>query len=455
MAALSLVPPKVEEIGPATVSARVGAGTGRTNFRVPPLGEVHANTHALPLSFDLALTEVDVQRLGDSLAVPADDEAFTALLQSGLRDLALQVAIRSVVAAALFGGIAAALLPRRRRSKIVAGGLGGLIAVGTLLALTGATYRVDAFEQPRFTGALTRAPVVIEALSKDELSLSEVRSRFETAATRLTDLLAVLAEPTVDPQDDSLALLHISDVHTNPIGLEITRQLAEQFGVDAIVDTGDLTNFGVDLETEFARLVGDMPVPYFYVSGNHDSVDVQNTMEELENVTVLHGREVEFQGVSLFGWPDPTYTNWNLLPPKEAAELRLEEGAVLAEELDGVEADLLLVHDPRTANEAFGKVPLILAGHMHRQIVEERNGTRMLAVGSTGAAGLQSFTTESDMDYEAQIVYLREGKVVAFDYVTFSGLGGDFDIKRRALSDLGKPGVPSPEPSPSGSPDDQ
>lgn len=446
VASLTLVPPKVEDIGPATVSARVSAGPGRTDLRIPPLGEVHANTHALPLSFHLALDQVDVQRLGDSLT-DSGDEGFTATLETRLRDLAVQVALRAFLAAIVAGAIAAALLPQRRWTKVAAGATGGALAVGSLLGLTGATYSVEAFEQPRFTGALTRAPVVIEALNKNEISLSAVRSRFDTAATRLTDLLAVLAEPSVDPQDDSVALLHISDVHSNPIGLEITRQLAERFDVDAIVDTGDLTNFGVDLETEFARLVADMPVPYLYVSGNHDSVDVQATMEELDNVTVVHGRTTELEGVTLFGWPDPTYTNWNLLPPKEAAELRVEEGAVLAEEMDDVVADVLLVHDPRTAAEAFGRVPLILAGHMHRQIVEERDGTRMLAVGSTGAAGLQTFTTDADMDYEAEIVYLRDGVAVAFDYVTFSGLGGDFNIKRRKLEPLGEPVPPSPTPT--------
>lgn len=448
LASLALVPPKIEEIGPAKVSGKVVAGKGGTDLLIPPLGEVQANTHGVPLSFSLALVEVDVKKLGDSISPGTGEAEFTRDLETGLRDMAIQVALRSLLAAVIAGAIAAALLPRRHRSTVLGGALGGGIVVGSLLLAAGITYQVSAFEQPRFTGALTRAHVVIDALNRNELSLSEVESRFRTAAARLANLLAVLAEPNIDPRDESLAVLHISDIHTNPIGLEITRQLADQFDVDAIVDTGDLTNFGVELETEFAGLVRDMPAPYYYVSGNHDSVDVQATMQRLSNVTVLHGDSAEIGGVTFFGWPDPTYTNWNLLPPEEAAEVRLAEGAELAEQVTVVDPDVLLIHDRRTAAEAFGLVPLILAGHNHRQIVEERSGTRLLAVGSTGAAGLQSFTVESDQNYEAQIIYLRDGRVVAYDYVTFSGLGGDFDIKRRTLEPLG-PLVP-PSPSPTG-----
>lgn len=445
--ALVLVPPKSRQVGAATVTARISAGPGRTDLLIPPLGRVQANTHTSPLSLTLSLQEVDVQRLSRSITPATDGGDLRDELQSGLRDLAIQVALRSIVGAFIFGGIAAALLPHRRWLTITTGAVSAAVVVAGLVAMTGASYQMQAFEQPRFTGALTRAPVVIQALNEKELSLSEVESRFAVGASRLEGLLEVLAEPTVDPGDGSVAILHISDIHSNPIGLEITRQLAERFEVDAIVDTGDLTNFGIHLETEFAGLVRGMPAPYYYVSGNHDSVSVQAAMERLPNVTVLHGRTAEIRGIRVFGWPDPTYTNWNLLPPGEAAQLRTAEGAQLAQELRTADPDVLLVHDRRTAGEAFGLVPLILSGHYHRAIVEERAGTRLLAVGSTGAAGLQSFTTEADMAYEAQVLYLRGGAAVAYDYVTFSGLGGDFEIKRRNLEPLGPLMPASPTPS--------
>jgi predicted MPP superfamily phosphohydrolase len=445
LVALILVPPERERIGPVTVSVRAFPGTGRTDLLVPPLGEVRANTHAPPLAITLSVVEVDVRKLGEEFQAAVNGDLFVRRVEEALRDLARAVALRSLLAALIAGTIAAAVLPHRKWHYAGPSLAGAVLVVIGLLGSTALTFRVEAFEQPRFTGALTRAPVVIEALNKKELTIPQVRSRFENGATRLTDLLTVLAEPSLDPRDDTTAILHISDIHSNPIGLEIARQLAEQFDVEAIVDTGDLTNFGIKLETEFAKLVRDMPAPYYYVSGNHDSVDVQGTLQDLSNVTIVHGREVEIAGIDFFGWPDPTYSNWNLLPPRKAAEIRIATGADVAEAVRAADPDVLLVHDRRLAQGAIGYVPLIVSGHYHTQIIEEAGGTRTLAVGSTGAAGLQTFTTKADIDYEAEVIYFRGTEAVAIDYVHFSGLGGDFQIKRQTLEPLDEP---SPEPSP-------
>lgn len=68
--------------------------------------------------------------------------------------------------------------------------------------------------------------------------------------------------------------------------------------------------------------------------------------------------------------------------------------------------------------------------------MEVHEGTQLLAVGTTGAAGLQAFTVDATQNYEAQIVYLRLGRAVAVDYVRFTGLGSDFVIERKTLEAL-------------------
>src|SRR5918992_1151807 len=92
--------------------------------------------------------------------------------------------------------------------------------------------------EPRFTGALKRAPQVIAALDQRVESFGHLQSRYESAAGRLSDLLTLVAEPARDPQEDSVAILHVGDVHSNPIGIEITSELARRFQVEAVVDTG-------------------------------------------------------------------------------------------------------------------------------------------------------------------------------------------------------------------------
>ncbi|HEX2196748.1 MAG TPA: metallophosphoesterase family protein, partial [Actinomycetota bacterium] len=308
----------------------------------------------------------------------------------------------------------------------------------------------DAFEQPRFTGALVRAPVVIEALQSGEVTLGSIQSRYETAAERLSDLMTLVAQPDRDPGTDSVAILHVSDVHSNPLGVQLARQLAAQFEVDAVIDTGDLTNFGLTVEARIGRLIERIEVPYYLVPGNHDSAANEAALDRVPNLTVLDGAVAEVEGVRILGWGDPTDTNWNNIPPEEAAEIRVEEGEATAAEVERLEPDVLAVHDKRLAEASYGDVPLVIAGHYHRRLVEEEEGTRVLSVGSTGATGLKFFV-EAERDYEAEVLYFRGGRAVAVDYVRFSGLGSDFEIERDALDDEtvevddAAPATPAPE----------
>lgn len=66
-------------------------------------------------------------------------------------------------------------------------------------------------------------------------------------------------------------VLHVSDIHSNPLGLELAFRLAESFEVDAVLDTGDLTSFGLPIEASIIELIADLDIPYLWVPSNHDS----------------------------------------------------------------------------------------------------------------------------------------------------------------------------------------
>lgn len=451
MAAWTLIPAVEVEVGPARISGQGVLGSGQTTLRISPLGTVQASTHRSIIAVGLSVTELDINALSQTFSSDANRAEAVAQVETDLRSLASALGLRLLLGGVVAGAVVMAILPKRRRRYIAAGAAGGLIAGAAAIGMTAATFNVDAFREPRFTGALTRAPVVLEALDDRSLTLDQVRSRYSNAASRLSGLLELLAEPDLDPRVDATAILHISDVHSNPIGLEIALQLVDRFGVDAVLDTGDLTNFGLSVEQSISRLVSRFGVPYFFVPGNHDSDGVQRALAATPGVTVLDRVTAEVAGATILGWPDPTYTNWNRLPPDEAAEVREDEASAVAAAVRREEPDILAVHDHRVAEGSFGMVPFVLSGHYHRQILEEHQGTYLLAVGTTGAAGLRSFTVDADQNYEAQIVYLRGGTVVAIDYVSFTGLGSDFVIQRRTLEPLElQPEVPqgSPETSP-------
>lgn len=445
--AMDLIPPASHEVGPARLTARTLTGVGRTRLLIPPLGAVEANTHPGPLSIELSLAELDVEDLADALQRDPDGSDLSGVVASDLRALALSLGLRAVVGGALLGAIGLALLPRRRWPYVAGGAAGGGATMAILVGVAAGSFSVEAFTEPKFTGTLARAPVVIEALNDNEISFPEVQNRFDVAANRLTGLLALLNQPNLDPRRDSVAILHISDVHSNPIGLEIARQLARRFEVDAVVDTGDLTNFGVSLETRFATLVRRFDVPYILVPGNHDSKAVRLALQTIDNVTVLDGSLTEVDGIRILGFSDPTYSNWNATTHEEVLAAKEEAARDVTARVAQVQPDVVAVHDHRLVDGSYGLTPLVLSGHYHRQIVEAERGTRLLGVGSTGAAGLKSFTVESDMSYEAEIVYFRDGVAVAFDYVRFTGLDSDFVIERQTLGDLGPLDPPSPSPT--------
>jgi len=104
--------------------------------------------------------------------------------------------------------------------------------------------------------------------------------------------------------------------------------------------------------------------------------------------------------------------------------------------------DVLAVHDRRLAEESTGKVPLVVAGHVHRRTSETENGTLTLTVGSTGSTGLGAFTVEAEQAYEAEVLHFRDGRLDVVDYVTVRGISGEFSVERQVIpsrvSALGK-----------------
>jgi predicted phosphodiesterase len=433
LVALRFVPPTSHQLGPTTVSATGSFGGGHTTLLIPPLGTVVASTHPSPLSLRITVTSVDPNSLGEAVSGTTNREMLVADLEDGLRSTAARLAIQLTAGALVLGALVAALLPHRRLGSIVAGALGGFLVVGLVVLATARTFDVAAFEQPRFTGALERAPQVIDALAGSVESIEGLRSRYETAAERLTDLLALVAEPTVDPREDSVAILHVSDIHSNPLGVEIANNLARRFDVDAILDTGDLTSFGEPIESRIGELISNSPVPYLFVPGNHDSATNRQALANSANVTLLDETTSEVERVEILGVADPTFTATNEVSTEAANEERTAAADEIAAMVLAEQPDILAVHDSRLAEASIGDVPIIVAGHTHERSLVEEGGSIVLTVGSTGATGLGSFIVETDLAYEAEIIYFRDGLPVAFDYVSFSGLGSEFEVERQTL----------------------
>lgn len=409
-------------------------GEGTTVFVAPPLGTVSADTHVAPLRLELELRSIDVAALEQELAaggfVPQDT---IARIEDDLRGVARRLVIQVTAASIIVALVVAAVLPHRRPSSFALAAAGGLVAASLALGTTIATYDQEAFDEPSFTGALARAPAVLEALDRGEAGFDELGSRYEALAGRISELLSLATQPATTTTEDDVTLLHVSDIHSNPLGLEVVKRLERTFDVDAIVDTGDLTSFGQPVEARLGDLLDKVESPYLFVPGNHDSPANRREIDETSKAVLLDQETVEVDGVEILGWADPTFTADNEISTEEGNEARVAEAGVVADAVEELGPDVLAVHDARLAEDSLGLVPLVLTGHTHERSSEEIDGTLVLTVGSTGATGLGSFLVESDLPYEAQVIHLSDGVPRVVDYIKFFGLGEEFEVDREVI----------------------
>ena len=441
--ALLLVPATRGEVGPAVLSVSAGTGGGETSLALPPLGTALASTHRAPLDLDLAVVEIDFEQLGPLATTPEGRDELRDDIAGDVRALIRRAAIQEGAGTAIIA-IAIALLVFQRNWPRIA----WTLVATTLLwfgvvGVTAVDYNVDAFNEPRYTGTLTKAREVIAAVQRSEEVLDQTRSRFEVASERISDLIGLLAQTDEDPRSLGTAVLHVSDIHANPLGIQVTRQLAREFAVDAVIDTGDLASAELDtgeistlaspVDRALRQAVQRVGVPYFLVPGNHDSFQLREELERAQDVEVFEEEVESVAGLEVAGWADPTFST-EPIPSEEKDEARAQIAeSEVAEFVIAEEPDILAVHDERLASFSFGDVPVVLAGHAHERSLQEIDGTVILTVGSTGATGLKSFTVEADRRYEAEILYFDLGTLVAVDYITLEGPGGDFELDRHTF----------------------
>lgn len=426
-------------VGPGRVAVRAHFGSSRTELRLPPLGQISAATHAAPVTLTAQVDEVSIERLQALLASDAPGDRLQAEVSADLEPLLRAFAWRALAAAVVAGALAGALVPRRRWTHALAGSAGAVMTVVLLLGGAWHGYDAEAFEDARFEGPLERAPALLATVRKHVDDISVVRKRVQVLGDQVAELYSVASSQIGGPvAGDEVRILHISDIHSNPLGLEVTRRLAEHFKVAAILDTGDLTSFGLPVEGRLGELVGTMKLPYLLVPGNHDSPGNRQALAAVPNVQLLDGTVAEVGGVRILGVADPAFTATNETSTDEAAAIKRAAAPDVAARVEALRPDVLAVHDALLGEASHGHVPLIVAGHSHRSSAARKNGTLVLTVGSTGATGLGSFTVDTGSPYEAELLHFVGPDLVAVDRIDLHGVGGAFRLERQVVPPPGE-----------------
>lgn len=452
----------VVDIGPFNAELRLGPSvTGDTSVFIPPLGSLHLDTHEGPAHLTIQLGALDQARTQAMLSDPGGIGRATEAVADDLVTGVIRVGFGGTGAAVLGAMLLAALVFRNTRRVAWAGGLTLAIAVGSLGA-AGATFRVDAVEEPRYEGLLVNAPALVGDVQRIADDYERYTDQLQKLVTNATELYTVAStlEPGFQPDADMTRVLHVSDLHLNPAAWPIMRTIVEQYGVDVIVDTGDITDWGTGAEAElYVTSIRLMRVPYVYVRGNHDSEGVtQAAVAGEPNAIVLDGEVVDVAGLRIAGIGDPRFTPDQSTGPHTEDEAVVTQQTVLGSGLelaatirrDGEPVDIAAVHDPRVAEPLEGTVPVVLAGHTHERRVgpvappdegdddaEPVPGqTLMMVQGSTGGAGLRGLEGERPEPLALSVLYFDQSRqLVAYDDITVGGHGLSEAAVQRNLID--------------------
>ena len=430
------------DIGPIRVSADLLIGAGNATLRIPPLGTLEVEAYEGPIRLQMTVLQVDQEKAAQYVNGSRTIDQLTAAVESDLQSALVTLALHTAVGA-IVGAILLSLLLFRRWSD-------GLIAAGTSLALIAATgvlgyltFDGKAFQTPKYTGLLTQAPAIVGNVGDLAEKFADYRKSLVKLVTNISTLYTTVSTLPTDPEiADTIKVLHVSDIHMNPSGFDLMANLAEQFQVDFVIDTGDLVDWGTSQESVTFSSIGALGVPYVYIRGNHDSLTTQSQVAAYSNVTVLDTSVVELDGITIAGIGDPRFspdrTTYNDSSLDEAVE---KSAADFTEYLDGLDAmpDVVLFHDPLGAETLEDSSPLILSGHRHKRAVTQVDDDTLLMVqGSTGGAGLRGLEGEEPTPLTATVLYfdVSTQNLRAWDDITVGGLGEtDVSITRSLTPD--------------------
>lgn len=472
-AGAALAPATHADVGPLAVQIRVRPSVHPgVVVRLPPAGSVRFDTHSSPIVVQALIESVDLDEARRVVARPESllqlqDEAPDDIKGAALRAVAWTFGC-ALLGSGLLVGVAA------RGWRGVAAGMSVTVGISAVLAgTTAATFNSEQLAEPQFTGLLSSAPYVQQRTENLAERLESYRSGLSDFVQSVTTLYALGDRlPGFDPDTGAgvTTVLHISDLHLNPLGYDLTQRLVTQFKVDLIVDSGDLSTWGSTAEEGFVNRIGTFDVPYVFVRGNHDSQGIADAVAKQKNGIVLDDDIRTVEGLTIAGIADPRNTPAEGETDSIGKEAVRESVAELTGTIQRYDAahpkepvQIAMVHDPTRLQPILGSVPLVLSGHLHKRSVREESGTRVMVEGSTGGAGLTStgferLTEGNPVPLEATLLYFakageRAGQLVAYDDVTVGGLGLTSVSIDRTTVKPPKPGQPgSPEQTPSVTP---
>lgn len=337
---------------------------------------------------------------------PADFRPDPAQLRATINDALSEVGVKFAGGALLTTAVCSALwvLGRRRASWARAAVASG-IATGLALALPGGaaylTYRSANLAEYRTTSLLSQ-------FGPSATLFTDIRGQAVRAAPYVQNLLALsqalqqeFSPEEVNEQVGARFLL-VSDIH----GVDyypLIAQIVRSEGITAVIDLGDLINFGRVEEGDIAEIyqgIEALGVPYVFVRGNHEARSATDEallqrLGRIDNVALVEptdGEYVEVQvaGVRISGWNDVRFFAQESEDFAAAQQSALEEYEAATEGFRP--SDIVITHDPYGAYR-FDPEGVTINGHMH---IPTLKGSHIGVASFTGGGLFNHFLLPED-----------------------------------------------------------
>jgi predicted MPP superfamily phosphohydrolase len=427
------------DIGPFRAQMQLTPSlVGGTEVQVPPLGSLHLDSHEGPAHLTVRFDELDQRR---TEALINDPNGVSRASEGAVGDAtrgAIRLGLRTLGATVLTAMALGALVFRDVRRVAWCGAFALAITMSSLASAVG-TYRVNAIEEPRYEGLLVNAPAVLGDARRINKRYDAYAAQLQGLVNNVSQLYTVISTlPVFQAEPGTTRVLHVSDLHLNPTAWSVMKTVVEQFDIDLVVDTGDITDWGSEPEASFVSAIRDLRVPYVYVRGNHDSAVTAAAVARQPNAIVLDNSVRVVAGLTVAGIGDPRFTPDKETWPEGSSESRQgverlnasgeQLAATIAKAPFGV--DVALVHDPASAGGLSGACPLVLAGHLHHREVRMlgqvpgKMPTQLLVAGSTGGAGLRGIREKEPPPLSMSVLYFDPARSLkAYDDIEVGGTG--------------------------------
>ncbi|NLC63702.1 MAG: hypothetical protein GX759_06540 [Thermoanaerobacterales bacterium] len=380
---------------------------GFTSIILPPLGNVKAYTHGLPIKLSIELKTIDINLLKSIIDKAPDKNELWTLFWGEIINSMYLLGLKTMILGAV-GALVTAFAMRYTKKQILISCIIGIMISLMMLTSLYISYDLNAFNTPEFTRTLVVAPWIIDTVNKGVSQINEFGQQLKNISDSASNVFAKMDNfSSLDTQDSMIKILHISDIHNNPAALGFIENIVDSFDVNYIIDTGDITDYGTPLEDIVIKHISKLPVKYYFVEGNHDSGFTEQLFEQVENAVVLDNEAVNIEGITLLGFADPVSKSNDIKSPEflHEAELNLQ----IKEWLDNnYTPDILAVHNPAITDNLAGRIPVILNGHTHRLSIKDRNGSLVINAGTTGAAGIRGLQSKDDIPYSAVVLYFQQ-----------------------------------------------